>query len=173
MFSEFETSLTDLYNLVLRRIVECEDANIQSYNDLDDKKNGTKDVIFIVNEYQKFCNTHQRMLWFDEMINKILERADDVGVHLFLLSQSNKNALSDKTVKKFPIRIVTPIDEMTSNLFIGNNAAAMDSEVAGVIWVKTAKYYPSRLYVPFYPDTWIRKFIGYYSVRDKDVNRHV
>jgi hypothetical protein len=64
---------------------------------------------------------------------------------------------------------VTPIDEETSNLFIGNNAAAMDSAQSGVVWVKVNKSYPNRLYVPFYPDTWLRKFVGYYSVRNEDV----
>lgn len=40
----------------------------------------------------------------------------------------------------------------------------MDEARYGVVWVKNGKDYPTRLYVPFYPDTWIRKFVGYYSI---------
>jgi hypothetical protein len=169
LYSEFENSLMALKSLVYNRARECVRAHVDCYDDVYDKKSGVKDVIFIINEYQRFCDTPAKMKWFNDSISKILDHADDVGVHLLLLSQSNRDALSGETILKFPIRIVTPIDEETSNLFIGNNAAAMDSAQSGVVWVKVNKSYPNRLYVPFYPDTWLRKFVGYYSVRNEDV----
>ena len=81
-----------------------------------------------------------------------------------MLCSQGTRPISDGLVKEFPIRIVTPCDEKLSNLFIGNNAAYMDEARHGVVWVKNGKDYPTRLYVPFYPDTWIRKFVGYYSI---------
>jgi hypothetical protein len=163
-FEKFGQSLNNLLDIIATRRTDCIREGVENYRDIA-KDYGGEEILYIINEYQVYSEFTGNKEWFDTTIGRILSVCDAMGVHLLLLSQSNKNALSDKTILKFPIRIVTPISEDVSNLFIGCNLASMCKEKYGIIWIKNGKYNPYKLYVPFYPDTWIRKFIGYYSIR--------
>lgn len=82
-----------------------------------------------------------------------------------LVSQGGVRGLEGLDINSFNIRACLPTDEETSNTLLGNNCAARENDRYGMVWVKDSANLPIRLYVPFYPDTWIRKFIGYSSVR--------
>ena len=154
---EFKKELDD-------RARMCEQLGVSDYTDIPE----LKAKLLIIDEYQAYVEATGIGSFFDESIKEINEKSCMTGMYIMLLSQSNHNCLSDNTVLSFPIRIVTPCSDEVSNLFVGSNVAAMADERYGVVWVKGRKEYPEKLYVPFYPDTWIRKFIGYYSVRQHE-----
>lgn len=160
-FKHLTVSLSSLYQEVQRRLDVCREQDAEQYLNLDTMSNS---ILFIIDEYQYYVEEEcKNDGWFEHVVRYIVENSKKTGVYIMLCSQGTR-PISDGLVKEFPIRIVTPCDEKLSNLFIGNNAAYMDEARYGVVWVKNGKDYPTRLYVPFYPDTWIRKFVGYYSI---------
>ena len=160
-FAHLTVMLSNLYQEVQRRLEVCKEQGVEQYLSLDSIGNS---ILFIIDEYQLYVQEEcKNDGWFEHVVRFITENSIKTGVYLMLCSQYDCS-VSEELVKEFPIKIVTPCSEEISNLFIGNNAAYMDVAKYGVVWVRNGSDYPTRLYVPFYPDTWIRKFIGYYSI---------
>lgn len=164
-FSKLTVSLSSLYQEVQRRLEVCKEQDVEQYLSLDSIGNS---ILFIIDEYQVYVEKEcKNDGWLEHIVRFVIENSRKTGVYLMLCSQG-VHPISEELVKEFPIKVVTPCSEELSNLFIGNNAAYMDEAKYGVVWIKNGKDYPTRLYVPFYPDTWIRKFVGYYSMRKQE-----
>lgn len=134
-------------------------------------------VVLIVDEYQCAMIEDEKIAeGIKHKLEYILKHSEDVNVYVIFCSQSHLNTLPEDIVKLFTTRVCTRLAkdcEDISNLYLGNNCAAMEEITTGVVWVKYNKRLPIRFYVPFYPDTWIKKFIRTYSVYKKeDKNKH-
>ena len=142
------------------RVAYCELQKINSYLESDSTK---KTELIIMSDFKYYLRSGVNKVWFRDTIKYLVENAKMTGIYLMLLGYDYSDM--EDVVKCFPIRVVTPCSEDTSNLFIGCNMAGLDNSKSGVVYVKNGDKFPIKLYVPFYPDTWLRKFIGYYSVR--------
>lgn len=140
-------------------------ANIQQYlkGNLQPPKSKS---LCIIDEFTVICACSKLRKDFFDCITYILENGDEFGVYVLVASQFETDFANERFINRFPIRICTPTssDELASDLLLGNNCAAKEENPHGVVWVKTGARYPVRLYVPFYPRTWIKKFVRVFSV---------
>ena len=159
-YYDFTKRLQDILEDAENRVAYCESHKINSYLDADITK---KTELIIISDFRYYFKSGANKVWLKETIKYLVESAKITGIYLMLLDYDYSGF--DDIVKCFPIRIVTPCSESISNLFIGCNMAGLDDAKHGVIYIKNGDKLPIKLYVPFYPDTWLRKFVGYYSVR--------
>lgn len=150
-------------------------AEQQEEGNFNAEKPKRKSKILVINEYQCITEygSHDIQNRFLDALSHVLEQGEYVDVYVILVSQSHHNVLPDDIVEKFTTRVCTPLYESMdglSNLYLGCNLASKEQMRYGVAWVKYKKKMPQRLFVPFYPDTWIRKFIRTYSVHNKQEN---
>lgn len=84
--------------------------------------------------------------------------------HLFLVTDSYLPELV-KIENCFGLRIITRVDEMLSNAFLGCNLATLEKEKYGFAWVteKDNFYVKRRLLVPFKPIPYFTKVCKYLS----------
>ncbi len=159
--------LRDLVQTVKDRETVCREMGLQDYSSvMSDGDSDEKCILLIIDDYELMSEDFEVGEQFDEAVSFIASRSSVSCVYVMLLGNRLSEGLKkDSAMYSFRIRAAVPTDEDTSNLMLGNNCAAKEYEKYGVVWVKDFNNYPIRLYVPFYPDTWIRKFIGYSSVR--------
>lgn len=164
-FKEFVKELNNLADVVTERVNKCEENRVSDYTEI--MSNGEckdKTILLIIDEFQVITEDRLYSDWFNETVCYINGWSNISGVYIMLSSQ-NFSGLYDSTIESFKLRAALPVEEDTSNLLLGNNCAAMEKEKYGIVWVKNSNDFPVRLFVPFYPVTWLRKFIGYSSVR--------
>lgn len=160
---QFLDRFNSIYEEAKCRYQACANNRLSHYSDIEDVTS-YKTIIYIVDEYQVFFEKFYDEL--NEKLSYILKTSYLTGIYVMLSSQSYKNAISRDLLVNFNIGICTPrVPEEVSNIILGNNCASMDGDRHGSIFIRCGNKMPIKLYVPFYPDTWIRKFIGYYSVR--------
>ncbi len=161
-FGEFFRVLRDAYDEAMLRSIACSENNLESYKMLGGSR--AKAVLYIMDEYQTFANRDKDS--FNNLVSKIVSSSYVSGVYLMLSSGCNMDALAKDTVSKFDIGACIPcVDDLESNAIIGNDLASRDKDPYGALWVRNRNEAPVRMCVPFYPDTWIKKFIWCYSVR--------
>ena len=141
---------------------ECMNRGFAKYSDIVSE--GAHTIVCIIDEYQVFFEKYKEEL--NRQLSDIITWSNLTGVYVVMSSQSPSNALNQEVVDKFKIGICMPnVSEKTSNSVLRNNCASMDKAKYGSVWMRYNNRMPVKLYVPFYPDTWILKFIGYSSVR--------
>ena len=125
--------------------------------------------VILIEEYK--CIAEMRIdvrLEFNELLGYLLENSEEQGIYIIFASISYASMLDSHYIAKFTTRVGTPLrcnDEL-SNVMLGNNCAAMEEVTHGIVWVKYGNRFPERLYVPFYPNTLLKKHIRTHSVRN-------
>ncbi len=161
------TELSDLIHIVKDRVAICEEMGIQDYSSvMSNGDSNEKSILLIIDDYEIASDDLEVGEQFNEAVSYIASKSNISCVYVLLFgNRLTKGLKNNSRLLSFRVRAAVPTDEETSNLILGNNCASMENERYGVVWVKDSNNYPIRLYVPFYPDTWIRKFVGYSSVR--------
>lgn len=99
------------------------------------------------------------------LLRYILSHGYLAGVHLVLTEQSSYYPDKYRLTEMFPIKVCfCRSDVRTSLSLMGNKVAVGSEERNGCAWVRVGNMTPYKIYVPFFPDTWMKKFFRVFSV---------
>ena len=123
-------------------------------------------VVTIITEFQAYWDMANEELrdWLTKAWESIIGDSEDVGMFFVMASQSTHKSISDACVSYFTTKACLKASESLSRFILGDGRAACNLSKYGDCFIKYASKDPIHIYIPFYPDTWISKFIRYYSV---------
>ena len=163
-YSSFYEELDKLEELVLGRKNKLEKYKFESWRDaytVGIDIGGR--LVIIIDEYEAFMSRLDNAARLRGFVEKIIPISENVGVYFIFASQSDLG-LREDMVSLFTTRVVTPCSENLAMSVIGSKSPGRSSYKYGVVWVAHEDEEIRKLFVPFYPDTWISKFIKYYSI---------
>lgn len=155
--------LEEIKSSIDTKLSVLEDYDVDNFKDCDTLAWEQKVYVFDrFNELIKLCTEeelHELMLLFKELIN-VSEKS---GVYFIVTCDCLDIFEKYDMTCLFSTSIVSKVDEVTSQLLLNNSDANTILNSQGDVYVAYRNEL-HHLYVPFYPDTWIKKFIRYYGV---------
>lgn len=105
----------------------------------------------------------------EDLLCNIVKNSEKVGVYIMLIGQGLVNFNAERLLPYFSTKISSRVadGDFYETLF-GNRTAGKSLNRYGDVMLKYMGQELEHLYIPFYPDTWIKKFIRYYGVTRKE-----
>lgn len=162
-YHQFSYEIGKLHAMVEDRIKLLESVGKESWEDAAASgiDIGVRQLI-LIEEYQAYTNTPESAELFTSFLDYVLPVCERVGVY-FILSSQKGLCIDEKYLKHFPIRVVTPCSTKVATSVVGSVEPSNSDLRYGVVWIRY-RGVVKMLFVPFYPDTWLRKFEKYYSI---------
>ena len=111
-------------------------------------------------------NQSQTSRIMEELV-PLLEYGRQVNMFVVLLIESGNVTFDSNFYNSFPIRICGAGSSITtSECMIGCNLATrLNEDMAFILWTANSSSALQKMFIPYYPDTFISKFIRIYSMK--------
>lgn len=124
-----------------------------------------KKTVIVIDNFDEFLST----LGDDGITNweHLIMQSAQYGLYFIALAADVRSF--KELVYYFNLKACFRTSVECSKIMLGNDSAAMPSFYAQQVYIKEPNKELQKLYVPFYPDTWIEKFCRYYGVLPSEV----
>ena len=156
--------LQEIWNNISIKLGILKDNNAYSFTDCNI---AWKQNIFVF-EYAD-CFFENMTPEMEELFENIVKNSEKVGVYIVLIGQGLKNFDEERFLQYFPTKIASRVsDKEYYNTLFDNRSVGDSLNRYGDVMLRHYSQDIQHLYIPFYPDTWIKKFIRYYGVARKE-----
>lgn len=159
-----KTVLQEIWNNVYIKLGLLKDNDAYSFADCNI---AWKQNVFIIENAELLFEYMTQEL--EELFSNIVKSSEKAGVYIMLISQNLANFNCEKLLPYFSTKISgrVGVKEYYEALF-GDKSVGDSLNRYGDVMLKHCNQDVQHLYIPFYPDTWIKKFIRYYGITRKE-----